>query len=141
MQRDDRHEAGLTDSVGFHSPAEPAAEWSAMETASSGSQPLRGPHGIVLDLAGHTAWVYGHELMLSTREFLLLQILVERWGETVDVNELARAAWGYETVGNRNFIEATVSRLRRKLVTAGMPWRTVSTIRGVGYSVNDRQAS
>lgn len=106
------------------------------------ARPLHGPSGIVLDLDAHFGWIEGGEdIALSRREFLLLRALLERWGEPVRVDELARAVWGYDTMGNRNFVEAAVSRLRRKLVAAGAPWRTVSTVRGFGYTVGMQRAS
>jgi DNA-binding response OmpR family regulator len=42
--------------------------------------------------------------------------------------------WGYETFGQRNFVEAHVSRLRSKLAEVGAA-DVVSTVRGVGYVI------
>ena len=44
------------------------------------------------------------------------------------------AVWGYETFGSRNFVEAHISRLRRKLSRAGTVG-AIKTVRGVGYVI------
>ena len=50
------------------------------------------------------------------------------------VADLAVSIWGFEQIGSRNFIEAHVSRLRRKLRDAGAAG-AIQTVRGISYQV------
>lgn len=73
-------------------------------------------------------------LHVTVSEFELLRLLVEDRGRVFSADEIAREIWGYESAGSKNFLQAHVSRLRRKLAGAGVS-NPVSTVRGVGYVV------
>ena len=47
---------------------------------------------------------------------------------------LSSRVWGYETFGDRNYLEAQISRLRSKLTHAGAP-NVIETVRGFGYII------
>lgn len=95
---------------------------------------LLGPEGLVMHVRSHEADVGGSPLMLTPKEFAILQLLLERRGEVVAPDEISMGIWGYETFGSRNFVEAHISRLRGKLREAGTT-DIVRTVRGVGYVV------
>ena len=76
----------------------------------------------------------GQELDLTATEFDLLQLLLERRGSVLSADTIAEAVWGYEQAGARNFLQAHVSRLRKKLHAAGVE-DPITTIRGVGYVI------
>lgn len=74
-------------------------------------------------------------LRLTRREFEILVLLLRHRGQQVTVDQIARTVWGLEQISSRNFIEAQISRLRKKLAAAGAP-RTIQTVRDVGYQIS-----
>jgi two-component system OmpR family response regulator len=65
---------------------------------------------------------------LSTREFLLLEYLMEREGETCSRGELLERVWGYSFDPGTNVVDVCIARLRQKLGSD-----CVTTVRNVGY--------
>ncbi len=104
--------------------------------ARRGSQrdELIGPAGILMNLRAHEVSVGGAKPQLTPKEFAVLRLMLERRGEVLTTDALSTQIWGYETFGSRNFVEAHISRLRRKLCDAGAV-DVVSTVRGVGYVI------
>ncbi|MEE8421355.1 MAG: response regulator transcription factor [Dehalococcoidia bacterium] len=97
-------------------------------------QELRGPGGIVMHLRAHEVYVNDGELHLTPKEYSVLRLLLEHQNEVMTTDAISTNIWGYETFGQRNFVEAHVSRLRAKLADAGAA-DVVSTVRGVGYVI------
>lgn len=83
-----------------------------------------------LDPLQHTALLGERELMLSPREFSLLQALLEKPGTVLSVEQLEDRLYGWEDEVASNAIEVHLHNLRRKL---GEPW--IRNVRGVGYKV------
>jgi DNA-binding response OmpR family regulator len=65
---------------------------------------------------------------LSTREFLLLEYLMEQDGEACTREDLLQHVWGYEFDPGTNVVDVCVGRVRHKL---GVD--SVTTVRNVGY--------
>jgi DNA-binding response OmpR family regulator len=78
--------------------------------------------------------VGGVDVELTPREFSVLALLFAHRGEVLSVEELSVGAWGHEALGDRNYVEALVSRLRAKLAAAGAG-KLILTRRGFGYLV------
>jgi DNA-binding response OmpR family regulator len=75
----------------------------------------------------------GHELNLSPKETLLLELLMRNAGNTVTRAMIAEVAWGSAYNDFSNLIEVFVNRLRHK-IDDGDP-SLISTVRGVGYAM------
>ncbi len=71
-------------------------------------------------------------LALTRRETALLEELVRGGGHTLVRDALADRLYGFDDVFTGNALEATVSRLRRRLALAGSGV-AVETVRGIGY--------
>ncbi|MEZ4502088.1 MAG: winged-helix domain-containing protein [Dehalococcoidia bacterium] len=99
-----------------------------------GGVTLFGPDGLALQLRSREVRFGAEIVELAALEFDLLEALLRRRGEVLDADEISRIVWGHETFGDRNYVEALVSRLRRKLARAGAR-RVVTTVRGVGYTI------
>lgn len=70
---------------------------------------------------------------LATREFQLLQYLIEQTGRAVPREELLHSVWGFEGESTTRTVDAHVAALRRKLeVNAHQP-ELILTVAGVGY--------
>lgn len=120
--------------------------WEAMFAKSLVSQlaprdagVLKGPGGLELQPSARLAFCNGNELNLTSTEFSLLQELLTRNGAVVSVDDLSRAIWGHDTLGAPNYVEAHISRLRRKLRDVGAA-RVIETVRGAGYRVRQARA-
>lgn len=76
----------------------------------------------------------GHELGLSPKETILLELLMRNAGQTVTRNMIAEGVWGSGYNDFTNLIEVFVNRLRQKLGDhSGEP--LIVTVRGVGYLI------
>jgi DNA-binding response OmpR family regulator len=82
------------------------------------------------NLTERAATIDGEPLDLTRREVLVLEVLVRRAGRTVSKSALEEGAYAFDDEISSNTLEAHVSRLRRKLVGAGVE---IHAIRGLGY--------
>jgi len=72
----------------------------------------------------------GKRLDLTTTEFKLLAVLVERRGRILSRETLLHDVWGYENVIDTRTVDTHVRRLREKLGAAA---ERIVTVRGEGY--------
>ena len=98
--------------------------------SSRGGVELHGPAAARMRPRAHEIFVGEQQLQLTPKEFALLQLLLEHQGEVLSSDEISTEIWSRETFGSRNFVEAHISRLRRKLLDAGAR-DVVETLRGV----------
>jgi DNA-binding response OmpR family regulator len=91
---------------------------------------------LVVDLASRQVLDGADPLTLSGREFELLIRLMEARGEVVQREDLLRDIWGGEQ-GSEAVLDATVHRLRRKLDEKLPEAEVVTTVRGVGYRLEE----
>lgn len=84
---------------------------------------------VVLDIARHTATRSGHDLGLSTKELMVLEVLMAADGRIVSAEDLLEKVWDVNIDPFTNAVRVTVSKLRRKL---GVP-DPIVTVPGRGY--------
>lgn len=84
------------------------------------------------DCAARTLHIDGVPLLLPRRELELMELLIRRAGTVVDRAAIENALYDLESSVTPNAIDASLSRLRRKLDERGAGARLV-TIKGVGY--------
>ncbi len=94
------------------------------------SEPLISHGRIVVDPASRTVYMDGEPLLLSRREFALLQKLLENPGRVLSREQLSQTLYSWEDEIDSNALEVHIHNLRKKL---GFP--LVRTIRGVGYMI------
>ena len=87
---------------------------------------------LVIDTTSRSVRRGTHEIVLTPREFALLEFLALRAGEVVARSELWEHLYAFSDDSTSNVIEATVLRLRRKLSPADEP-PLLHTRRGFGY--------
>lgn len=87
---------------------------------------------VVLDTISRQVSATGVEAKLTSREFRVLEYLMENVDRTVTKNEILAVVWGSEFDGDPNVVEVYVGYLRRKLDLKGAASK-IKTIRGVGY--------
>lgn len=88
--------------------------------------------GLKLDPAAHRVWRGDEEIVLTAREFAVLEFLLRRAGQTVSKSEILASVWDFEFEGDPNIVEVYVRRLRNKL---DRPFgrAAIETVRGAGY--------
>ena len=89
---------------------------------------------VTLDFDARTATAAGAEIPITRREWEILRILADAKGRTVPFDEVLEDGWGEATESTRASLDVLVSRLRRKLGTAGEK-PIIRTVRGVGYAL------
>lgn len=88
-------------------------------------------HGnLQLDPAAHTLVQAGHSIILSPREFAILQILLENVGRVLSRSRLEESLYGWDEVIESNAVEVHIHNLRKKLGKD-----LIRTVRGVGYII------
>lgn len=87
---------------------------------------------VVLDTVSRQVSAGSIEAKLTSREFRVLEYLMERVDRTVTKNEILDVVWGTDFDGDPNVVEVYVGYLRRKIDQKNLPSR-IKTIRGVGY--------
>ena len=87
---------------------------------------------VVLDTISRQVTAGVLEARLTSREFRVLEYLMENVDRTVTKNEILDAVWGTDFDGDPNVVEVYVGYLRRKLDSRGAPSH-IKTVRGVGY--------
>ena len=87
---------------------------------------------ITLDPARHAVSLNGHAIVLTPKEFDLLQALLESAGRVLSREYLLNRVWGYaraDAIESRT-VDVHVRRLRAKLGDAG---GLIETVKSVGY--------
>jgi len=100
-------------------------------TAHSSAQWRCGP--LMLDTRQAKATVDGQALSLTSHEFKVLSVLMQRAGEVVSRTELIDHIYAQDFDRDSNTIEVFIGRLRKKL-----PPDTIETVRGLGYRLAAR---
>ena len=83
-----------------------------------------------LDKGNFGITIRGRRLDLTTTEFKLLSVLVERRGRTLSRETLLQDVWGYKSAIDTRTVDTHVRRLREKLGPAA---NRIVTVRGEGY--------
>jgi len=95
---------------------------------------------LVMSQADRSVHLGGQALELTSTEFSILQLLLQRRGEVVDKRDLYLAALGREAVAYDRSIDMHISNLRRKLGPRADGGTRIETIRGIGYQYRDAGA-
>ena len=83
-----------------------------------------------IDKGNFEITVSGRRLDLTTTEFKLLAVMVDRRGRTLSRETLLQDVWGYENLIDTRTVDTHVRRLREKLGPAA---NRIVTVRGEGY--------
>ena len=86
--------------------------------------------GIVLDQSAHTVSVDGNEIVLSYKEFELLEYFMKNKGIALSREKILNNVWNYDYFGDARTIDTHVKKLRSKLGEKG---DLIRTIWGMGY--------
>ncbi len=87
---------------------------------------------LTLNTASHAVDRAGHPIVLTAKEYALLEFLVLNTGRVVDREAIAQHVWDESFDPSSNIIDVYVKRLRAKLDN-GYSRRLIHTRRGEGY--------
>ncbi|MDI6691856.1 MAG: response regulator transcription factor [Anaerosomatales bacterium] len=89
--------------------------------------------GLVLDPAAHEVSVDGKPVVLTAKEFAILETLMRQPGVVLSRQQILDAVWGFSDFVDLRGIDVYVRHLREKLGDDASEPRFIETIRGVGY--------
>jgi DNA-binding response OmpR family regulator len=89
-----------------------------------------------LDPASHAVTRDQSDIVLTSREFSLLELLLRRKGEVLTKKVILEHVWDYDFEGDSNIVEVYIGYLRKKIDTP-FDKRAIRTIRGVGYLLEE----
>ena len=88
---------------------------------------------LTFDLANHEVFRGSERIDLSTRELMLLKVLMREPGRVFTRTELCERVWEHEHEYDTKLVEVFIGRLRKKL---GDP-PLIHTVRHVGYAIRE----
>jgi two-component system response regulator MprA len=86
---------------------------------------------IVLDREAHTVERAGQPIVLTAKEFELLEFFMSHPRQVFRREVILDRVWGYDFAGDTNLVDVHIGHLRDKL--SDRPPRLLRTMRGVGY--------
>jgi DNA-binding response OmpR family regulator len=91
-------------------------------------------HGpLVVDIRTHRVTVHGSEVLLTPKEFDILECLAADPGRVVTRQEILETAWDAHWYGPTKVLDVHVASLRRKLGAPGL----IETVYGRGFRLGD----
>ncbi len=91
---------------------------------------------LVLDLLSHKVTRAGTDIVLSSREFALLDYLMRNAGTVVTRTMISEHVWDIDFDTNTNVIDVYINYLRNK-IDADFDKKLIQTIRGRGYTLKE----
>lgn len=99
---------------------------------TSDEAPATGESGFRVDRQARRVWVSGGELPTTSKEFDVLALLDAEQGSVLTRERLINEVWDENWFGSTKTLDATIGRLRQKLLDVHAPVEIVN-VRGVGF--------
>ena len=91
--------------------------------------------GIRIDVKKHEVTVEGKPVILTLKEFELLEHLMRNRNIVLTRDQLREDIWGYDFDGETRTVDVHIRTLRQKLGEKGA---IIETVRGVGYRIGEK---
>ena len=92
-----------------------------------------------LDMVSHEARRAGEQIILTPREFALLEFLISNSPKPVSKTAIVEHVWDQHFDSETNVVNVYVNMLRKKIDRAGLP-PLIHTVRGVGFALREETA-
>ena len=89
-----------------------------------------------IDLLGRKVFRDNREIMLTPKEFSLLEYLLRNKGKVLSRAEIIENVWGYDFDPTTNIVDVHIKFLREKVDT-GFHKKLIHTVRGAGYVLKE----
>jgi two-component system KDP operon response regulator KdpE len=97
------------------------------------SEPVVKSGRLTIDLASRAVFLDGVRVVLSPKEYRLLQVLAQHAGKVVTHNILLKEVWGLRHLEHAHYLRILVRKLRRKIEHNPKQPRILVSELGVGY--------
>jgi len=85
-----------------------------------------------VDREGYKVYVNKEEIPLTTKEFEILQLLLQNEKRVLTREIIVEKVWGYDYSGETRMIDTHIKNLRKKL---NIPY--IKTVKGIGYKIDE----
>ena len=92
-----------------------------------------------IDLARQRVWRGQEEILLTAREYALLEYLAMRTGEVVSRTDIWEHVYEFNSSASSNVVDVYIGYLRKK-IDQDQPTQLIHTVRGVGYELSESAA-
>ncbi len=89
-----------------------------------------------VDCARHVVRRAGREIILSTKEFSVLEYLISNKGMVLSREKIENHVWNFDYEGDSNVVDVYIRYLRKK-IDDGFDTKLLHTIRGSGYVLRE----
>lgn len=86
-----------------------------------------------MDTKARRLWVHAHEILLTPKEFHILEILSKWPSKVFTREELLEQIWNYDFDGDVRVVDTHVKNIREKCKRAGLSFPPIVTVWGIGY--------
>jgi len=93
--------------------------------------------GMTLDLSTFELSFQGSSMRLVSREFQMLQLLMQSPGAVISTEQFMERIWGWDSDVEVSVVWVYISNLRKKIDKLGAP-AAIRAIRGVGYCMEKK---
>ena len=100
------------------------------------SAPVLKVADLSLDKNTRTVTRAGEAIELTPKEYTVLEYLMRHAGRVMSRTLITEYAWGYHFDPGTNIVDVVINHLRKK-VDAGHSRKLITTVRGVGYVLNE----
>lgn len=88
--------------------------------------------GMAMDTKAHTVTCRGASIVLTPKEFGLLELFLRNPGQVLTSSLILERVWGYDYFGSDKTVNVYIKKLREKLGDDGV---LIKNVRGVGYKL------
>ena len=106
----------------------------ARRTPALPQEPLLHVGDLTMDLHRHEVQRNGQPILLTMREFALLEYLMRHPGQALSRAQITDHVWPYDNDSVSNIVDIYIHYLREK-VDRGFASQLIHTIRGIGYNI------
>lgn len=92
---------------------------------------------LLVDLSRHEALLDGTEILLTAKEFGLLEQLLHHPGRVLTRDVLLNTVWGYDYYGTTRTVDVHIRRLKQKLPFLN---EAIISVKSLGYKLKDFNA-
>jgi DNA-binding response OmpR family regulator len=93
---------------------------------------------LIIDCSKHTVSRGGKDIILSAKEYALLEYLMRNRGTVISRQKIEDHIWNFNYEGGTNVVDVYISFLRRK-IDDGHDIKLIKTVRGRGYVITEGQ--
>jgi two-component system OmpR family response regulator len=94
--------------------------------------------GLTLNTATREVLRSGRKIVLTPREYTLLEVLMRHKRRVLSRTFLMEAVWGFDAEVEDNTLEVFVRLLRNKVECPDLP-KLIHTVRGIGYCLQEKE--